>query len=275
MLRRRSLKVSALAAIAVTAVLSTASSAAAQTPPWPPPAPTPPFPALNPTPGQLPPPAVPAGAAAAPASAPAPAPAAAAGAVLKVGSKGAAVSALQQRLKALAYDPGPINGTFGAATQFALFAFQKVQGIKPDGVAGPLVMGALNNPKGPPVLASGGDRVEIDIARQLLMTYKSNALVLISHISSGSGKSYCEKGHCGTAITPRGSFKILWSRSGWETAPLGQLYNPQYFTNAGHAIHGSLSVPLYPASHGCVRIPMHTAAWFPSLVTKGTPVIVR
>ena len=278
MSRRRSLIVTVFAGIAMSAVLANASPAAADMPPWPPPAPAPPFPSLNPTPGQIPPAAGTAAPARAAAPAPASAPAATTGTgLLKLGSSGTAVSALQQRLKNLAYDPGPINGSFGAATQFAIFAFQKVQGMKPDGVAGPAVMGALNNPAGPPVLAAGagGNRVEVDLGRQLLMTYRNGALVLISHISSGSGKYYSENGHSGTAITPRGTFSILWSRSGWETAPLGKLYNPQYFTTAGHAIHGAVSVPLYPASHGCVRIPMHTAGWFPTLVSKGTPVIVQ
>jgi peptidoglycan hydrolase-like protein with peptidoglycan-binding domain len=162
-------------------------------------------------------------------------------------------------------------------TRFAVIAFQKVQGLKVTGVADAATMSALASPKGPPVLAAsaGGDRVEIDLGRQLLMAYRGGALVLISHISSGSGRHYCEAGHCGTAITPKGNFKILWSRSGWEKAPLGLLYNPEYFTTAGHAIHGSPSVPLYPASHGCVRIPMHTSQWFPSIVTKGEPVIVQ
>jgi hypothetical protein len=175
----------------------------------------------------------------------------------------------------LAYDPGAADGSFGGATQFAVFAFQKVQGMQPTGVVTPEVASRLSNPAGPPSLGGSGDRVEIDLAKQLLMVYRGGSLVLISHISSGSGKSYCEKGHCGTAITPTGTFKILYGQSGWVTAPLGKLYNPEYFTTAGHAIHGSLSVPLYPASHGCVRIPMHTAAWFPTLVSKGTPVIIR
>ena len=94
------------------------------------------------------------------------------------------------------------------------------------------VAAALASPKAPPSLGGSGDRVEIDLGRQLLTAHKGGRLVLISHISSGSGKQYCENGHCGTAITPTGDFKILWSRSGWETAPLGRLYNPQYFTTA-------------------------------------------
>lgn len=161
-------------------------------------------------------------------------------------------------------------------TRFAVIAFQKVQGMKVTGTADSSVYAALANPKAPPVLAAGagGDRIEIDLGRQLLMAYRGGALVLISHISSGTGQHYCESGHCGTAITPRGTFKVLWSRSGWDKSPLGLLYNPEYFTTAGHAVHGSTSVPMYPASHGCVRIPMHTAQWFPSIVSRGEAVIV-
>jgi lipoprotein-anchoring transpeptidase ErfK/SrfK len=36
---------------------------------------------------------------------------------------------------------------------------------------------------------------------------------------------------------------------------LGQMYNPYYF-HGGYAIHGSPSVPNYPASHGCIRVTM-------------------
>lgn len=241
---------------------SPAVATAQQMPPWPPPPPQPPFPPLNPTPGQLP------RAATAPATAgPLPASPAPAAPV-------SSLSAIQQRLKDLAYDPGPIDGKFGPATQAAIWAFQKVNGLKVTGAAADIAT-ALANPKPPPTLGGSGDRIEIDLGRQLLMAYRSGRLALISHISSGSGKAYCENGHCGDAVTPTGNFTILWSRSGWETSPLGQLYNPQYFTTRGHAIHGSASVPLYPASHGCVRIPMHTANWFPSLTPKGTPVIVR
>ena len=61
--------------------------------------------------------------------------------------------------------------------------------------------------------------------------------------------------------------------SGWETGPLGDLYNPLYF-NGGIAFHGAYSVPGYPASHGCVRIPMNAAEWFPTIVGNGWPVYV-
>src|SRR5439155_17950 len=39
-------------------------------------------------------------------------------------------------------------------------------------------------------------------------------------------------------------------------------------------VHGLASVPSYPASHGCARIPMDVANYFPTLVTKGESVYV-
>ena len=70
----------------------------------------------------------------------------------------------------------------------------------------------------------------------------------------------------GRSATPGGC-------TGWRHAPLGLLYNPVYF-NGGIAVHGALSVPDYPASHGCVRIPMHIAEYFPGLVANGDSVVV-
>jgi lipoprotein-anchoring transpeptidase ErfK/SrfK len=41
---------------------------------------------------------------------------------------------------------------------------------------------------------------------------------------------------------------------GYDPSPLGVLLDPMYFV-AGYAIHGNPSVPPYPASHGCIRVP--------------------
>jgi hypothetical protein len=46
-----------------------------------------------------------------------------------------------------------------------------------------------------------------------------------------------------------------------------------YF-NGGIAIHGSPSIPPYPASHGCIRIPMYAAPTFYDQVGAGTRVLV-
>ena len=192
------------------------------------------------------------------------------------GAQGEEVAALQRRLTELRFDPGPADGSFGVGTMYAVQAFQKLHGMEPTGVVTDAVTSALAAPQSPaPLVADGGaDRVEIDLPRQLLFLYKGGDLRLISHISSGNGKRYCAPGGCGTAITPAGSFRFMWRYPGWRTSRLGKLYNPVYFTGSGIAIHGSTSVPTHPASHGCVRIPMHIAEYFPSLVQKGDAVYV-
>ncbi|HWN09305.1 MAG TPA: peptidoglycan-binding protein [Pyrinomonadaceae bacterium] len=63
--------------------------------------------------------------------------------VLKQGSSGPDVTALQNNLKQLGFDPNGVDGTFGPGTEKALIAFQKSKGLTPDGKAGPATMAAL------------------------------------------------------------------------------------------------------------------------------------
>ncbi len=197
------------------------------------------------------------------------------------GSKGAAVISLQTKLAALKYDISDTSGIFGDQTYHAVMAFQKVNGLSRSGVAGAQTVAALETATDPaPLLAAGGDnRIEVDLDRQVLMLYKGGALFRILSISSGSGKDFCVtdpetgKQGCDKAVTPGGSFRVSRRWIGWRESKLGLMYNPLYF-NGGIAIHGAPSVPGYAASHGCVRIPMISAEWFPNEVSNGTAVYV-
>ena len=62
---------------------------------------------------------------------------------LKLGSQGTEVQALQQRLAALGYYNGAIDGDFGRVTDTAVKAFQRANGLYVDGVVGPLTRQAL------------------------------------------------------------------------------------------------------------------------------------
>jgi lipoprotein-anchoring transpeptidase ErfK/SrfK len=57
---------------------------------------------------------------------------------------------------------------------------------------------------------------------------------------------------------------------------LGTLYRAKYFTSDGVAVHGSASVPAYPASHGCVRLTNAATdfVWAANLIPLGSKVIV-
>ena len=56
--------------------------------------------------------------------------------VLKKGSNDPEVRDLQEAMKALGHDPGPIDGVFGEATEAAVKAFQQEKGITVDGIVG-------------------------------------------------------------------------------------------------------------------------------------------
>jgi len=196
---------------------------------------------------------------------------------LKMGMKGADIKRLQQRLASLGYYPGSEDGTFGMDTEEAVWAFQEVQGLHASGEITWPVEKALVYPKAPKRLVpnGGSTRVEVSLGRHVLYVYHHNKIALISHISPGGGYYYCSDGSCAYAHTPTGNFKTTWRAKGWETSPLGELYNPVFFYE-GYAVHGDTYVPLNPVSHGCVRIPMDVANIYPGLVpTSGIPVYVR
>lgn len=191
------------------------------------------------------------------------------------GDRGPQVAALEQALEARRYDVGTVDDTFDANTRHGVIAFQKVAGLPRTGRATSDVVGQLASAQPPPPLVPGGgaSRVEIDLARQVLLLYEADALSRILSTSTGSGKRFCEGGRCRRAVTPAGKFAVYKRISGWRKSDLGRLFNPLYF-NQGIAIHGFPSVPTEPASHGCVRIPMAAARWFPERVADGTPVYV-
>ncbi|PWU25094.1 MAG: peptidoglycan-binding protein [Candidatus Rokuibacteriota bacterium] len=63
--------------------------------------------------------------------------------VLRRNSQGSEVAELQQRLKAVGFNPGKIDGQFGLATEAAVMAFQRSSGLLPDGIVGPRTAAAL------------------------------------------------------------------------------------------------------------------------------------
>jgi len=174
--------------------------------------------------------------------------------------------AVEQRLADLRYDTGPVDGVFDELGSSAIMAFQKVHGMGRTGELTSQVAADIMATSGvPPALVPNSDanKVEIDLSRQVLFLYEGGSLSRILPVSTGTAAT----------PTPTGSYRIYHRARGWETSRLGRLYNSQYFVG-GYAIHGSLSVPEYPASHGCVRLTMSAAEWFPDHVGIGTPVYV-
>lgn len=194
---------------------------------------------------------------------------------LRPGSKGPEVKALEEALAQQRYSLGSVDGVYDAMTAHAVMAFQKAHGMARTGRATPDVIAQVKTagPLGPMMPGGGPNRVEIDLKRQILQLYKGGELVTVLPVSTGNNKRFCVDGQCDVAVTPGGSFRVTRKISGIRVSRLGKLWNPVYF-NGGIAIHGSPSVPGYPASHGCVRIPIPVSEWFSNQVPVGTPVYV-
>lgn len=191
------------------------------------------------------------------------------------GSSGPLVQLYEMRMKALKFDPGPVDGVYDDKTYHAVVAVQKYFGKERSGRINADVQAALSKfyyvaaePK------SEANRVEIDLDRQIIQLFKNGQVELIVDTSTGNGEHFCGGvDGCQYAITPTGHFKFYSLYRGWQKGKLGTMYNPYYF-NGSIAIHGLDSVPTYPASHGCARIPNWVAEYFPTLVHDGMSVFV-
>ena len=181
----------------------------------------------------------------------------------------------EQRLSDLGYWTGPVDGVLDQGSRQALIAFQKVEGRQRTGKLTPDELQALRTAKSPGgALESGYGHIEVDLSRQVLFAVDiSGSVSKVLPVSTGTGKLFTSEGKTRRAVTPSGRFTISHKISGWRRSPLGLLYYPNYIVG-GIAIHGNPSVPVYPVSHGCIRIPMFAAKEFSKINPIGTVVIV-
>lgn len=172
---------------------------------------------------------------------------------LKPGSQGPAVQAAQLRLAALGYWVGPANGEYGLQTKQAVLALQKTVGARRTGVLDRAARNVLTAGIRPKARTTTGSTLEIDLRRQLLLVVVNGRTLWAFNTSTGSGEYYYQDGVRHIATTPKGRFAINRQIDGRRVAPLGVLMRPKYFYG-GYAMHGSSSIPGYPASHGCARV---------------------
>jgi PKD domain/L,D-transpeptidase catalytic domain/Putative peptidoglycan binding domain len=183
---------------------------------------------------------------------------------LRPGSSGPTVARLVSTLASLHYAVRR-TGSFGPELVDSLYAFQKVQGLPRTGVADAATWRALAHPRlARPRFSSPADHLEIDKGHQVLYVIRGGRVALIVPVSTAGIPGY---------FTPVGRFAIYRKVGGFDPSPLGTLFDPMYFTG-GYAVHGNPSVPPYPASHGCVRVPMWIAPYLFQTNAYGETVYV-
>jgi len=160
---------------------------------------------------------------------------------LSFGARGLAVNGLERRLASLGYALSRIDRLYAGDTRDAVLAFQKVTGLPRTGRVDARTWRAVASARRP-APRFRGSHIEVYKARQVAFEVRNGRVVGIIQVSTGA-----------TGNTPLGTWHVYRKVTGWDWV----LWYPLYFVR-GFALHGYPSVPAYPASHGCVRMPM----WF-------------
>jgi peptidoglycan hydrolase-like protein with peptidoglycan-binding domain len=162
------------------------------------------------------------------------------------GARGPLVRMLQAGLARRGYVVGR-GGRYDARTARAVLAFRKVTGMRRTNVASADVFRRLARGGGRfrVRFPQHGKHVEADLSRQVIALIRNGRVERIYPVSSGAPST----------PTIRGHFRVYLKAPGTNAKGM---YMSSYFIR-GYAIHGYPSVPVFPASHGCLRVPMSEA----------------
>ena len=114
--------------------------------------------------------------------------------------------------------------------------------------------------------ARGDTRIVLDLVTQMGYVYRADRLVGATTISTAkTGK-----------VTPLGFWSILEKRPFYRSKKYDNAPMPfmQRIDSYGIALHGGMN-PGYPASHGCVRLPLKFAQKLYGLTSIGSKVVIE
>jgi hypothetical protein len=174
------------------------------------------------------------------------------------GSAGASAFELDRRLHELHYALGRVDGYYGQDDIDAVYAFQKLHDLPRTGRVDARMWAELQRATVPRARYPG-THIEVSKGRQVLFVVNGGEVALVVQVSTGA-----------TGNTPLGHWRVYSKVPGFNAVAM---YYSSFFVGA-FAIHGYHSVPPYPASHGCVRIPLWVAPRIYSLASYGTNVYI-
>ena len=172
------------------------------------------------------------------------------------GATGRFVELIQQRLAALHFYI-PQTGVYDTNTGLAVDAYHRLLGQGVSQLLSPGIIDDLLNGIGTFQIRfpNQGNHAEGDLTHQLLALTNGSKVYWILPISSGKPST----------PTVLGSWQIYSRVPGY--LPDGMYYSD--FFIRGYAIHGYNPAPDYPASHGCMRLPIIDAIPVFSWLTIG------
>jgi sporulation and spore germination protein/L,D-transpeptidase-like protein/putative peptidoglycan binding protein len=185
----------------------------------------------------------------------------------KLPAPDAAVKQLQLRLIELGYLlRGDDDGRFGPATQDAILAFQNWERLSRTGSVDTETKRRLATAQHPAAVSLGarGKRAEILLDRQVSLLINDNHVVRTIAVSSGKPST----------PTPPGNYRIYAKIPRWWSVPFREWLPWALPFVGGIAYHEFASVPIFAASHGCVRQSSTVARWTYDFAAVGMPIKV-
>jgi hypothetical protein len=174
---------------------------------------------------------------------------------------------VQGRLIELGYLlEGDDDGRFGPTTSEGLLAFQKYERLDRTGVLNGATREALiaAMPPTPVTRGPAGKRAEVLLDKQVALLIKDNEVVRTIAVSTGKAST----------PTPPGSYRVYAKIPRWWSTPFREWLPWALPFVGGIAFHELADVPVFPASHGCVRQPFSVARWTYNFADIGMPVRV-
>jgi hypothetical protein len=159
------------------------------------------------------------------------------------GARGTFVDLIQQRLAAV-HIYLPQTGVYDQQTGLAVDAYHRLLGRGTSQNLDPGTTSALLHGEGRFTVhdPGGGTHAEGNLSKQLLALINGSKVSAIYPISSGKPSTPTILGH----------FHVIERTPGY--LPDGMYYSNFFY--GGYAIHGYDPAPDYPASHGCMRLPI-------------------
>ena len=209
---------------------------------------------------------------------------------------------MQQRLTDLHFFPGPVDGQFGNLTRMAVWAFEKlVLGVPSDEPTGVVTNEMWQRMQDPIAIeplrhSSEGqateDHTEVYLPQQVVAFFVDDEPVLISHMSSGTGQEVARGRHHRSGgmgqrarhggDRPRRDRRVGHPGRGLPLQPLRRGHpgerprehvEPRLLQLRDRHPRGHQRDE-YPASHGCIRVPLKVGEVFHQYVHKGDQVFV-
>jgi hypothetical protein len=125
-----------------------------------------------------------------------------------------------------------------------------------------------------PPAPGGGRAVVVSLSQQALWAYEDGAVIRSTYVSTGTEKFRTPAGYytVNTKVPEQDMAGVI----GGESYNVPKVPDVLYFTDRGHAIHGTYWHENFgvPMSHGCINLPMDVADWMYEWAPLGMAVLI-